>query len=227
MSVTQETRPAVTGNPDVNQDNLRTVYSELVKSYHAIDSFRGTLLGLLPVATGAGIFLLYNNGSPIATQAIGFLVPVGLFGFLITGGLFAFEMYGVKKCHALITTGQELEERLGFAGQFCRRPDGIGGIVNEPFASGIIYPAAGAAWLFVALTSVLPEPPWLAWLVSGMVLLAGFAASVAYNEHLRKQSEKCKFAAPSTNASANPAQPAPNRKNEGYSARSPGLGPPV
>ena len=37
------------------------------------------------------------------------------------------------------------------SGQFQNRAPGIGDLINEPFASGIIYPAVLAAWTFLAL----------------------------------------------------------------------------
>ena len=40
-------------------------------------------------------------------------------------------------------------------GQFDRRPEGVAGFINEPFAAGIIYPAVLAAWTYIAL---LEEP---------------------------------------------------------------------
>jgi hypothetical protein len=51
----------------------------------------------------------------------------------------------------LIEVGKCLEQKLGASGQFKFRADGIGGVINEPFASGLIYPAVLAAWTFLAL----------------------------------------------------------------------------
>ena len=44
---------------DQQAENVRTVYREPCTSYRAIDDFRMKLLGLLPLATGAGIFLVF------------------------------------------------------------------------------------------------------------------------------------------------------------------------
>jgi len=41
--------------------------------------------------------------------------------------------------------------KLGTSGQFEHRAPGIGDLINEPFASGTIYPAVLAAWTFLAL----------------------------------------------------------------------------
>jgi hypothetical protein len=76
---------------------------------------------------------------------------VGLFGLLITIGLFVYEIYGIKKCHALIRAGQMIEARLNlYGGQFVARPQNIARVLNEPCAAGIICPTVTAAWAFFA-----------------------------------------------------------------------------
>jgi hypothetical protein len=126
-------------------------YAEVCTSYHAIDDFRMKLLGLLPVATGTGVFLLLNgNDHPDETsQSKDFLFAIGLLGFAFTLGLFAFELYGIKRCHYLIRTGQRLEAKLRVDGQFLNRPQELMGFIYEPLASGFIYSASMAAWLFL------------------------------------------------------------------------------
>src|SRR5262245_48842361 len=105
----------------VNEKSLPTAYQQICTNYHAIDDFRAKLLGLLPLATGAGIFLLLNKD--IATAELKpFIGPVGLFGFAITLGLFAYEIYGIKKCHALIVGGKQIEGWLHIDGPFTARP---------------------------------------------------------------------------------------------------------
>jgi hypothetical protein len=186
---------------DSQDQNLKTTYEQLCYSYRAIDDFRAKLLGFLPLASGTGIFLLIpdNSKSPLNT----FLGPVGAFGFLITLGLFFYEIYGIKKCHGLIKAGQYIEDQMRIPGQFQGRPREVAGIINEPFAAGVIYPAVLAAWTFLALQDPkiskwvtskweLPdllfiklEPPdrWIAI----VVFLVGFACSFAYNRWLRKE----------------------------------------
>ncbi len=41
--------------------NLQIQYEEVCRSYQAIADFRAKLIGLLPLASGAGIFLLLND----------------------------------------------------------------------------------------------------------------------------------------------------------------------
>ena len=167
----------------MSDDNLKDVYDKLCASYQGIDTFRARLLGLLPLATGSGIFLLYSN---LTAEAKEFLGPIGLFGFAITLGLFAYEVYGIRKCGALISAGIQMEGQLGIDGQFTHRPHEVFGVVNEPFASGIIYPAVLAAWAFVGSRFVLPE---YAWLIALAVFLAGFGFSIGYNQWLKSLDE--------------------------------------
>jgi len=99
----------------------KTVYDQLCNSYRSIDEFRTKLLEFLPLATGAGIFLLVADASKLNGAKVWF-APVGAFGCLVTVGLYAFELYGIKKCTALIETGKKLEIQLGVEGQFLTRP---------------------------------------------------------------------------------------------------------
>jgi hypothetical protein len=152
-----ETKQAPAG-PD--QQNIRTAYTELCISYRAIDDFREKLLGALPLASGTGIFFLYSYSYDDETKK--YLLPIGIFGWVITLGLFAFEIYGIQKCHCIIKAGRSMEKRMGISGQFCNRPRAVrlpivGDFVNEPLASGIIYPAVLAAWTFLALVFLPPE----------------------------------------------------------------------
>jgi hypothetical protein len=166
-----------TNLPD--EEDRRMVYQQLCTSYHAIDDFRTKLLGFLPLATGTGIFLVLNDMSAarMAELKVEFGV-VGLFGFLITLGLFAFELYGIKKCHALIVAGKDIEHMLGVDGHFARRPREFARVVNEPFASGIIYPAVLAAWTYIGVFNVSRS---LGGVMAGLVFSLGFLLSLLYN----------------------------------------------
>lgn len=171
------------------QDEQLKAYEQLCTSYRAIDDFRAKLLGFLPLATGTGIFLLLGTSNlkdvqnlPAATQS--FLMAVGAFGFLITLGLFFYEIYGIKKCAALIKAGQDMEDSLHLnVGQFKKRPQNVARLINEPFAAGVIYPTVLAAWTFFALTFAWPEAnPW----IPISVLIVGFAWTLIYDFLLRR-----------------------------------------
>jgi hypothetical protein len=176
-----------------DQNNLLEGYKLLCSSYHAIDDFRAKLLGLLPLATGAGIFFLLEK-SPwdklkdrpaLPPETENFFVAVGCFGFVITLGLFAYELYGIRKCASLIEAGKRMERLLEIAGgQFSSRQPTTIAIVNEPFAAGIIYPAVLAAWSFFTLNFAAP---WAIPEVPITVFLAGFAGTVTFDLFLRRE----------------------------------------
>jgi len=146
-------------------ENLRTAYQELCTSYRAIDEFRTQLLGFLPLVTGVGLGLLTEflkhsdvfedarKTPPSLLVALGY---AGIFGIVVTLGLFTYEIYGTKKCHSLIQAGKGLEHGLAVVGQFRSRPGEAFHFINKPLAAAIIYPAALAAWTYVATFFLCP-----------------------------------------------------------------------
>lgn len=175
---------------DEKSANITAVYQQLCESYRAIDDFRTKLLGFLPLATGGGIFLLLG---PLSNQAQRYMGPIGAFGLAITFGLFCFELYGIKKCTHLIEAGEQIEKLMNIDGQFRKRPGGVAGFINEPFASGIIYPAVLAAWMFLALAFSSPQsaawPLYALW-IAIVVFLVGLAVSVFYTWWLQRWLQK-------------------------------------
>jgi hypothetical protein len=172
---------------EVQFDKLKSVYDQLCTSYRAIDDFRTKLLGFLPLASGAGVFFLLGSVFDDPTKRAfytPYLLPIGIFGFVVTLGLFSFEIYGIRKCHALIKAGQQIERALGIDGQFIHRPREVARVINEPFAAGIIYPAVLAGWLYIALLAVLPL--YAGW-IAVVVFLAGFAGTLYYSIHLKSE----------------------------------------
>jgi hypothetical protein len=156
-------------------NNFGEFYDEISASYRAIDDFRTKLLGFLPVATGGAVFLLLN--SEITGNEDGdrtFLGAAGALGFVFTLGLFSFELHGIKKCHSYIRVGKLIEAARKAPGQFVARPRDLGWVINEPFASSLIYPASLAAWLF---TAVVAFSDTAAAVAAGAVFLAGFVLS--------------------------------------------------
>jgi hypothetical protein len=160
--------------------NLAQVYQQLCESYRAIDDMRMKLLAALPLATGTGIFLLLNKDSKELVHE--YSPAIGVFGFLVTFGLALYEVYGIRKCHALIVTGEEIENQLDVPGQFRTRPGALLGLVKEPVAGGFIYPAVLAAWTYVALYSSPTKACWAAVLVFSF----GLAFSLLYEYLFRK-----------------------------------------
>lgn len=169
-------------------NNLRAVYQETCKSYHAIDDFRAKLLGVLPLVSGGGLVVLLKDVKLDSGEAR-YLLPIGFLGAVVTLGLFAYEIYGIRKCHALIQAGIRLERSLNICGHFRTRPREVARFIDEPFAAGMIYPAVLGAWVYLALIAALPSA-LLTGAISVVVFLVGFIGMLAYTSALRKDAAR-------------------------------------
>ena len=131
---------------------LLAEYTEVCKTYHAISDFRGKLLALLPIVSGAGISLLISkNHSPDSSL----FLAAGIFGVLVTLGLFFYELRGIQKCKSLIILGGKIESELKIElGQFKDRPRRIAGFIGAETAGWVIYMAVLLAWLYVAWVGI-------------------------------------------------------------------------
>jgi hypothetical protein len=142
-------------------ENARLEYQEVCQSHRAITEFRGKLLTLLPLASGAGIyFLITRKSEPLDMKHF---LALGVFGCLVTLGLFFHELRGIGHCGELIQLGKSLEEKLGLDnGQFkledryFYQPRGLRKIWHELIgpvgAAWMIYLTVMAAWLYVAVS---------------------------------------------------------------------------
>ena len=131
---------------------LLAEYTEVCKSYHAITDFRGKLLALLPLVSGAGISLLISKNYSIDSSH---LVAVGIFGVLVTLGLFFYELRGIQKCKSLIALGGKLESELKISlGQFSDRPRRVAGFIGAETAGWIVYVSVILAWLYVVWVGI-------------------------------------------------------------------------
>jgi hypothetical protein len=149
---------------DENKTGIENIteYHEVCENHRAITDFRGKLLTLLPLVSGAGIYVLIpKQGNPHDLDPK-YLVAIGVFGILVTLGLFLHELRGIEECGQLIRVGRSLEEKMGLhEGQFVGKDNyfhqqsGFTCFVNNfkgPVgAAWIIYPSVGLAWLFVAI----------------------------------------------------------------------------
>jgi hypothetical protein len=169
-------------DPDMN---LRTGYDQLCETYRAVDDFRSKLLGFLPAVTGGGLLLLGGEKGRLPENLF---LPVGLFGVIVALGFFSYEIYGIEKCHALITSGTTLEVALGLdaTGQFKTRPRAVRGHVNEPFAAAIIYPAVMAAWAYFA---VLHVAKWMSPILAAVIFGITCGLTLRYNRRLGEDAE--------------------------------------
>jgi hypothetical protein len=141
-------------------DILLAAYSEVCASYHAIDEFRTKLLGILPIASLAGILLLGKDNlfqaDSLAQRLVGF---ASFFAAAFTLSLFLFEIRGILRCHHLIERGAQLEEALNVKGQFfvCSHQHAqaagsrLERVFNAKVAASAVYSLVFAAWLFLAL----------------------------------------------------------------------------
>jgi hypothetical protein len=156
-----------------SESPLLNVYHEICKSIHDVDEFRMKLLGLLPLTSLIGIFLLGRGGSfstqtPVATQAtesahlIGF---IAIFAAALTLALFIYEIRGILRCHNLIIRGKAIEDSLRVEGQFCvcmeehackKKKGGnwterASSFFDAKLAACVIYSTVMTAWIFTAL----------------------------------------------------------------------------
>jgi hypothetical protein len=143
-------------------EDIRTEYKEVCANHRAVTDFRGKLLTLLPLVSGAGIYVLIPKQGDPSDLDPRFLVAIGIFGILVTLGLFLHELRGIEECGDLIRVGRSLEEKMvlpegQFAkeGQYYHDVTGLTSFVHNfkgPVgAAWIIYPSVGLAWLFVVV----------------------------------------------------------------------------
>jgi hypothetical protein len=168
---------------DDERATLRAVYGEICKTHNAIADFRAKLLYLLPIASGASVFLLLGK---LKGDDRRLLVAVGVFGFVVTIGLFMYELRGIEDCSVLRRRGEAIEMALGVqepASQFRRWYGGKRNVVDEIGAAWIVYVAVLAAWAFVVGAGVESFfkkgwPTWLAFVLGAVLLAVAIAVVV-------------------------------------------------
>jgi hypothetical protein len=131
-------------------------YQEICKSHGAIDEFRMKLLGLLPLASLAGIFFVGKAdtlATPDVTTPNLLTAFIGVFAATFTMALFLYEIRGILMCSELVCSGCALERRLGIEGQFLarQRSHQKWQPVNAISAACVVYSVVFAAWLFLGL----------------------------------------------------------------------------
>ena len=166
QSSTSPAAPVICQTPADNPIALLGVYQEICKSHQAIDEFRMKLLGLLPLASLTGIFVVTKSDSifstPNATSDSGvnnLVAFIGVFAATFTLALFLYEIRGILRCHDLIRRGSEIENKLQIIGQFsvCRdehenaRWNKRHLFFNAKVAACVVYSVVFAAWIFLAL----------------------------------------------------------------------------
>ncbi len=183
------------GSGSPGQAEAKVVYQELCTSYRSIETFRGQLLGLLPLFSGSGIVLLLK--SPFteimkgvsAGQYIGW---VGILGCIVTLGLFSYELRGIRNCYRLIIAGQAIERQFGICGQLLSYPPPHLGFIGMRLAVCMIYSAVFAAWLFVALIPLAFQGAfWIAIGVFCLILALSYALVWPDNHGVKRKDELC------------------------------------
>ena len=153
-----------------SNDDWKTIYDQVCNAHNGIADFRAKLLALLPIASGAGIFLLLNKD--LDGRTMPHLVAIGIFGATVTLGLFVYELVGIHRCLTLRKCGHALEEKLlpkMHLGRFTPYPEENYLFVKVPVASLIVYAAVIGAWTYVAVIGLASVA--LAFIVSGFVVL--------------------------------------------------------
>jgi hypothetical protein len=134
-----------------NSDRLQLLYSNVLSALKSVDEFRGKLLTLLPLASGAGgIVLLTEKVDPTL------FLPVAVFGFVITVSLAMYEQRNLKLCNDLIDMGMTLE----------------GEILNENKPTLRLFAAWKQRWEVEAASVAIFVAVMLAWIVMAVVGLA-------------------------------------------------------
>src|SRR5215813_3942828 len=132
------------------KDNLLPAYQAVCNRHQQIDDFRGKLLALLPIASGAAGLLLLSKSDTWDK----YLAPIGIYGFTATLGLFIYELYGISNCKHIMDQAGTLEDRLGIPkgmGQFRdRKKDPLHLLIAAEMASWMVYISVLAGWLYVA-----------------------------------------------------------------------------
>ena len=175
-------------------ENLKVIYEQICLSHRSISQFRGQLLALLPVVSGAGIFLLLNEDIDLSESGI-HLFPVGIFGALISLGFFIYELRGLQRCRGLIACAKKLEaqilvdSRSRFGPFQFRQDSALGGMLGSTGAALIIYPSVISAWFYVAffglyLRSVIQEGAVI-YFVAGVFLLFVIFGLLVSRSHRR------------------------------------------
>lgn len=157
--------------PNTSGLDTTTAYQEVCTSYHSIETFRASLLGLLPLASGTGIFFLLNDPQ---TSIRPYFLPIGIFGALVTVGLFFEELRGIQLSVSLRKAGAIIEDTLCPDGQFHYYPSSPFRLINHFYAAFLIYSTALAGWLYIAFIFLAQAWSWVAIVVVYAICIFGF-----------------------------------------------------
>jgi hypothetical protein len=181
--------PDSSGTQKVSDETLRAEYHEVCSSHEAITGFRGKLLGLLPIATGAGIFLLLDRSIKQQQTAV-FLVAAGIFGAAVTIGLYFYEFRGMNECHLLRQRGANLERELQIILECSRFQGNPPGRIGPREAGPVVYFAVVAGWIFVSVYRFILSSLTLE-IVTGGIVVAAYLLSVFVSIIVSQRRHSC------------------------------------
>jgi hypothetical protein len=163
--------------PKKDFESLRNAYNQTCQRHRAIDDFRGKVLALLPIASGAAGLLLLSKSDSVLT----YLPVIGIYGCAVTAGLFVYELRGVHECGDVMRQAGKLEEELEVPfdlGQFRDEgPRPLHGLVGAEMASWIVYFSVFGGWLYLALWGLARNKEWHIPLTP--IVIAGVFALIA------------------------------------------------
>jgi hypothetical protein len=137
-------------------------YTTICTNIRFTDDISFKLLGLVPLFSGAGMFVAVLKSEYAWSPAI---YGLAAFGALITLGLFRWELRNIQTCKWLIDCGKALErgEHPADPGQFYRRansPLGVGKTEAEKLIYGVtIFTWLLLPWLVYSSAQLKNNPP--------------------------------------------------------------------
>jgi hypothetical protein len=129
-----------------------TRYAEICSNVRATDEISFKLLGLVPLVSGTGIFVLLDRSQQPTWSPM--VVFAAVFGAAITFAIYRWEVRNIQTCRWLINRAADLErDELGLgSGQFYARdpaPTLFGRRIGKTEAERLLYWTTIAAWLLL------------------------------------------------------------------------------
>lgn len=185
--------------PANDERNLIAAYQELCNRHQQIDDFRGKLLALLPIASGAAALALLINSTGTIEK---YLIPIGIYGCAITIGLFIYELHGIAVCKQIMKQAGHLENSLNvpkYMGQYRdQNHNMLHRIIEVEMASWVIYLSVLAGWVYIAgargwWDHTSPEyftnPIWIAG-IAGVILVVKWNYAVFVESRVQREDRK-------------------------------------
>ena len=176
--------------PADDEKSWITAYEELCNRHQQIDDFRGKLLALLPIASGAAALVLLLSSSKVEK----YLLPIGIYGLAITFGLFIYELHGIAVCKQIMEQAEDLEVDLkipkGRRQYRDRNRNLLHKVIEIEIASWIVYLSVLAGWVYIAGVGGgwwhHTSPILIVWL-TGIIVVAKWFYAVVLEHRVHKK----------------------------------------